>query len=658
MLQCSSNSKNRRTGAFFATLLVLLLFIFASPEKASAAVFYDTESYSVSIDVHKDATLSVTEEIRIDAFGSGHGIYRYIPMSGTAYLEKNGELIKVNRKMKIQNVSVEGYEYHVDTENGNLVIRIGCADTLIRGPQVYRISYDCILYEDLLDTMDFFYYNVIPQGWETAIPRAQAEVHMPEAPDAGSVFVYTGSYGAADEGRSTKEISGNTVSIVSENLDAGEGITVQIDLPNGYFVGAANTRWAIPLLYAICAAAAAVAAALWYLAGRDPDVVRTVEFYPPNGMTPAEAGYLLDGRADKEDLISMILYFADRGYLSIEEKKEKKGGIGGVFGKEESTFILRKEKELPKEEKVFAATLFDGIFESGGKVSLETLSGEFYPHYDAAKAELAEAYRREKESRVYTRSSVFARGAGFLLISAPLISALWLCGVSRYDFHAGWFALPVGAAALCGCALAFTAYDKKYVYSKAKYRALGFAGYLIAAAAVLAAAGGASFLYGCHSGALAAALASVIAAMFTRVMLKRTDRSAAMLGRLLGFKEFIRVAERDRIEKLAASDPAYFYHILPYAYVFGISDVWAKNFEGIATQPPAWYHGGYGVGNPGFNTWLFMDSLHSCADAIGANLTVPPAEEGGGGLFSGGDSGGSGGGFSGGGFGGGGGGGW
>lgn len=659
MLQYSSNSKNRRTGACFAALLVLLLFIFACPQEASADVFYDTESYSISIDVHKDATLSVTEEIRIDAFGSGHGIYRYIPMSGTAYMEKDGELLKVDRRMKIENVFVEGYEYEVDTENGNLVIRIGSADTLISGPQVYRITYDCILYEDLLDTMDFFYYNVIPQGWETAIPYAQAEVHMPEAFDAEKVFVYTGSYGAADEDRSAREISGNTVSVVSENLDAGEGITVQIELPDGYFVGAANTKWAIPLLYAVCAAAAVIAAVLWYVFGRDPDVVQTVEFYPPDGITPAEAGYLLDGSADKEDLISMILYFADHGYLSIEEKKQKKGGLAGALGKEESTFILRKEKELPEKEKTFAAALFDGIFESGSQVDLEKLSGEFYPHYDAAREELAEEYQQEKESRVYTMSSVLARGIGFLLIAAPLIAALGLSGASMYDFNAGWFAIPVGIVAVCGYLLAFTAYDKKYVYSKAKYRTMGFVGYLIAAAATLTAAGGAAFLYGCSSGALAGVLASVMAAMFTRVMLKRTKNSASMLGRLLGFKEFIRVAEQDRIEKLAASDPAYFYHILPYAYVFGLSDVWAKNFEGIATEPPAWYHGGYGVGDPVFNTWIFMDSFHSCADAISENLTIPPADESGEGFFSGGGgSGGSGGGFSGGGFGGGGGGGW
>ena len=36
-------------------------------------------------------------------------------------------------------------------------------------------------------------------------------------------------------------------------------------------------------------------------------------------------------------------------------------------------------------------------------------------------------------------------------------------------------------------------------------------------------------------------------------------------------------------------DPTYFYDILPYTYVLGVSDTWIKKFETISLQAPSWY---------------------------------------------------------------------
>lgn len=49
---------------------------------------------------------------------------------------------------------------------------------------------------------------------------------------------------------------------------------------------------------------------LWLLFGREPRYTTTVEFYPPEGMTPAEMGYLIDGSIDDKDIMSMIVYYA------------------------------------------------------------------------------------------------------------------------------------------------------------------------------------------------------------------------------------------------------------------------------------------------------------------------------------------------------------
>ena len=44
-----------------------------------------------------------------------------------------------------------------------------------------------------------------------------------------------------------------------------------------------------------------------------------MEFYPPEGYNSAEVGFLYEGTADTKDIISLLIYLADKGYLKIEE---------------------------------------------------------------------------------------------------------------------------------------------------------------------------------------------------------------------------------------------------------------------------------------------------------------------------------------------------
>jgi hypothetical protein len=52
-------------------------------------------------------------------------------------------------------------------------------------------------------------------------------------------------------------------------------------------------------------------------------VIPTVEFYPPPELTSADIGYIFDNQVDTKDITSLILYWASKGYLAIEETMEK-----------------------------------------------------------------------------------------------------------------------------------------------------------------------------------------------------------------------------------------------------------------------------------------------------------------------------------------------
>ena len=125
----------------------------------------------------------------------------------------------------------------------------------------------------------------------------------------------------------------------------------------------------------------------------------------------------------------------------------------------------------------------------------------------------------------------------------------------------------------------------------------------------------------------------------------RTEESHKNLEKITGFKKFLETAEKDRLEMLVHDNPKYFYNILPFAYVLGVSDKWVDKFEGIAIEPPEWYsgHGAFTAAT----MWHAMDrTLSSAASAMSSapRQSSSGGGSGGGGGVSGGGSGGGGGG--------------
>ena len=134
---------------------------------------------------------------------------------------------------------------------------------------------------------------------------------------------------------------------------------------------------------------------------------------------------------------------------------------------------------------------------------------------------------------------------------------------------------------------------------------------------------------------------------------RRTPYGANMLGRILGFKRFLKTAEKQKLETLVMANPSYFFDIMPYTYVLGVSDTWIKKFETISFEQPDWY-----VSNVRYHNFVsFSNHLNSSILSANNYLTGKNGSPGNGhsgGGYSGGGH--SGGGFSGMGFGGGGGG--
>ena len=127
---------------------------------------------------------------------------------------------------------------------------------------------------------------------------------------------------------------------------------------------------------------------------------------------------------------------------------------------------------------------------------------------------------------------------------------------------------------------------------------------------------------------------------FSGAMPRRTQKGRRACDDILGFREFVKRVDQDRLERTGGKTADRFEKILPYAVVLGVADRWATVFADIYLQPPSWYHSNRYAS--GFRAQDFVSDVGSSLSSIGGTLTSQPGSGSSG--FSGGSSGGGGGG--------------
>lgn len=574
----------KKTIKFLSLLLALFCLSFAFPVCALAGNYdytsgedYYFTSYHVDVNVREDNTYEITETIGAYFNTARHGIYRTIPKNN--YVKRSDGSQSTVRAV-ISDIDVSE-EYSVSNNLSSCKIQIGSENREITGAHTYTIKYNYALGEDKNNGFDEFYLNIIGDEWDAYIENPSFTITMPKEFDAEKLGFSTGDYGTVGTNDIKYTVNGNVIDgYVTTTLEPYQALTARLELENGYFYfnqSAYNAKLA--LLIGVPAIALAAVIILWLLFGRDKKPVKTVEFYPPDGMSSADVAYALKGNIDSDDLTPLLIELANEGLIEISElgKTTRRADKGD--------FAIKKLRNSYKGTDEAKRIFFDGLFENahGDTVYSSDLEDSFYKTLNIIKNN----YNTHKNRiKVFSEKSLFARIAG------------WLVSV-------------------CGIALCIYISTKLF-YSTEKI-------YLTAAGIAI----------------------GVGAFIFAFFISKRTDENTALLGKIKGFKDFLELAEKDKLETLVDENPSYFYSILPYAYVLGVSKKWIKKFESIAMEPPEWYYS-----PQPYNYVMFGSFINRTMNSAAYYMQSVPSSSGGGGFSSGG------GGFAGGGVGGGGGGSW
>ena len=499
-----------------ASLIVIALALAASSvggDRVAAQTGEVIRSFDATYVIAEDGTIAVTEDILIDftaATQERHGILRFL-------LQEQPVDSDSNRLYTYSNISVDDGERRLDlsTSDSYLQLRIGDPDVLVTGEQRYRITYTLTGALNAFDDHDEFFWNVTGHEWLTSIESATVIVELP-GPGVQMIACFQGPAGATEPCVSSSNASSARF-VSSATLLPGSGLTIVVGIDKGLvfvappvlvpahdsvstqvkdFLGPNPATIAIVVVLLL--ATFAVLSWRWWLVGRDrwfgeqyyfsdaPDPERrpffanetvVVEYEPPEvagqdrRMRPAEAGLLLDERADTLDVSATIVDLAVRGYLRIEEKP--KAGILGKADYELHDLGRGTGGLLPYERK-----LLDALVSGGSPALLSDLKNEFHEDLVRVKKEL---YKQGvNKNNFFPRNPETVRQqyglAGAVLIVAG-VAAIWFLGAVA---GVGLLGIPVVVAGVL-LAASSSAMPRRTARGRQMFRRiLGFRTFMVA----------------------------------------------------------------------------------------------------------------------------------------------------------------------------------
>lgn len=377
------------------TAIALLMLL--NPHHAKAQGYdWDIKDFNTEIISQEDGTLNITETITADfTHEQHHGIIRTIPYK---YQDQNFQTY--NLRIKVNSVKNENgapHQYSTKTSGGYIKIQIGDPDVYVNKATTYKINYEVKRAITAQQDHEEIYWNSTGTEWDVPIQNASATITLPQNTQQQQIkgICYTGTRGSQEQ-NCQFTTTGNIVTFQTTTaLNAGEGLTFAVSIPLNTFVPTPISQQIIWFLtdnwpYVIPFIVFAVLIYFWQTRGRDPHTGKETImpiYKPPNGLTPAEAGTIIDERADMHDLSATIIDLAVRGFLAVKELKTK----GLLFTAKDYEFTLIKSFENDPTLKNFEKETLRGIFDTdqiNKTKKLSELRNSFYKNLKEIKDKL------------------------------------------------------------------------------------------------------------------------------------------------------------------------------------------------------------------------------------------------------------------------------
>ena len=625
-------------------VLALELLLFgASPAAAEETI----QAFATTIFVKQDGSLDVVERISVNVENVAikHGIFRDFP---TRYTTRHGGKMKVGFTLVEAKLDGGPVESKVENRGNGVRIKLGSADTFVAtGHHLYQIHYRVTRELGYFATYDELYWNVTGNGWDFPIARAGVQIHLPKKVNIGQRAFYTGYQGSTETAAEVTEDAPGLIAIVATRpLLPREGLTVAVAFPKGVVDEPSENQkmawWLadmLPMVVALLSVAGVIGFLVyaWRNAGRDPPEGTVVPlFAPPDDLSPPEMRYVVQQKFDDRAFAAALVDAGVKGHLKIGEDK----GFLFFGGEKYIEGAATPGTPLPAAEQ----SAISALVSPGQRLELDN---ENHATFSSARSLLEKAFKARHDDKAFKRNDRWAvaalcvwvvgayatalsllltSGAPLtLLMAAPLVAAVAAFSLFRWSPNSGaqtcLFYGLAGALCFVGLGLAFATIVMAFETLRWQPLVVALLGLPIA-----------------------------FSAWFW--ISAPTKEGRALLDRIAGFKQYLSITERDRLDRMQAPRDTLqmFERWLPYAIALGVENRWADRFSGQLAAAAAagqsgfaWYAGSH---SPWSDTSGFVSSLGgSLSSSISSASSAPGSSSGsGGGGSSGGGGGGGGGG--------------
>jgi uncharacterized membrane protein len=493
--------------------------------------------------------------------------------------------------LELQSVAIDGQNVnYVVSKTGSLEdLKIGNADTLITGQHIYTITYKIKGAINYFKDLDELYWNVTGNGWQIATENVNVSIMYPATNnDNSSLSCYEGVLGSNE--KCTTEVINNIYDVKStRTLEGGEGLTIAFDFPKGIVYQPTEFENIMSMIKDNIIVVLPVLVFIIML------LIWRKYGKDPKGYSTIIAQY------DPPEGMKPTLV----GSL-VDEKPDFRDITAGLIYLAEQGFvkIKRLEKEWVLGSIDYEIELTKNDITSLEKTEQSILNLFFDDSLVAGSVK---------------KISDFKQDNNFAIKARKIISDLYQEMTDK-----GFFV-------------------KNPAKAKGKYFIIAF---VVAFLSIK--------LFGSQLGfipVVSIVVSCIIIALFGMQMSKKTKLGAETKDYILGFKLFLSVTEKDRLDfhNAPEKNPEQFMEFLPYAIALGVENKWAKQFENIYITQPSWYQGNMAGA---FVASSFVSHMTDFSKSVNTGMAYVSKSAASGGF------GGGGGGFSGGGFGGGGGGSW
>ncbi len=553
------------------------------------ATQYTIEQYNIDLHLDQSGSIRVSESyiILFDAYC--HKINLKVPIKYSLYRDSDTQ---VPIKATVSNIS-SSHDFRKTKSSGYQNIILHANQAFNSGDKVkFKTEYTYNTNDYAPKNMDEFLFNIIGGHLDKSIEKASFSLTTPgnlnedKITFARNTTFAQGSENVLNDLNINYSIQGNKLSgNITKPLKKGENISIRIEYPDNYFTEKPkdNTFPIENILKIICVISVIIGIIIFFRWGKDRKYAAPVSFYPPRGYNSAEIGTLYNGEAGNREITSLLIYLANKGYWDI-----KKTMVSFSNGSREMKIIVFK-KEAYTGNNSIEYTFFNNLrriskFDNATGIRYVTEDMLFIDGIDISKNVLALLNSEFPEKDLYDyRVKIPTTILRIIIVATHIIG--FIVPVYYDSISSRTVSMGVPIMETCCVIIGYITFFKLFKLSSNGNLGVHLCNFVaISVLGMFCLVG--SFFPSFYSLSRLSAI-DLTAISFVAVIIllilhchmpKRNESYIQLLGEIEGFKNFLETTEKERIEEFVVDNPNYFYDILPYTYVLGISKTWIEDF--------------------------------------------------------------------------------